>query len=118
MSGKRPLQLGWECKCPRCEKGDLYKPGLTLSLRDSCENCGLDLRKSDTADGPAFFLIFFLSIPIVPLALLLEVLVHPPLWVHIIVWTIVALGLTILTLRPMKAYIIALQFRHRPTDWE
>ncbi len=113
-----PLRIGWACKCPRCEEGSLYKPGWTLDLRDQCEACGLDFHKNDAADGPAFFLICFLGISIVPLALILDALVHPPLWVHIVLWGIVTLGITLGALRPVKACILALQFRHRPTDWE
>lgn len=113
-----PLQIGLACKCPRCERGDLYKPGWTLDLRDSCVQCGLDFQKNDAADGPAFFLICFLGVLVVPLALLLDMLFHPPIWVHMVLWTIVALGVTLGALRPVKAFIMALQFRHRPTDWE
>jgi uncharacterized protein (DUF983 family) len=112
------LTLGWQCKCPRCKEGDLYKPGLTLGLRDTCAVCGLDLSKNDSADGPAVFLIFIFGFALVPLALILEFTLHPPLWVHAVLWGIVLIGLTIGMLRPIKAYIIALQFKHRPGDWE
>ncbi len=112
------LKLGLACKCPSCKKGSLYKPGITLTLRDKCEGCGLDLAKNDSADGPAVFLIFILGFALVPLALLVDALVHPSLWVHGILWSVVALGITLGTLRPLKSYIIALQFKYRPEDWE
>lgn len=113
-----PLKLGWHCKCPKCAQGDLYKPGFTLTLRDQCAVCGLDLSKNDSADGPAVFLIFILGFLLVPLALLLDQWMRPPLWFHAILWSIIALSLTVGMLRPLKAYIIALQFKHRPRDWE
>ncbi len=112
------IKLGFACKCPRCKQGDLYKPGFTLSLRDKCESCALDLGKNDSADGPAVFLIFILGFLIVPLALVIEVLFHPPMWLHMTLWTPLVLGLTLGSLRPLKAYIIALQFRHRPESWK
>lgn len=118
LPDKDLLLLGWACKCPRCRKGDLYKPGLTLSLNNICAACGLDLDKNDSADGPAVFLIFILGFGLVPLALLLEFTFHPPLWVHTVLWGAVILALTIGALRPLKAYIIALQFKHRPGDWK
>ncbi len=105
------------CKCPRCGVSDLYKPGSFMDVQDVCPNCGLKLAKNDSADGPAVFLIFILGFLLVPLALIFEALVHPPLWVHAVLWTIVALGLTLGSLRPLKAYVIALQYRHRPGDW-
>ncbi len=89
-----------------------------MSLRDNCAVCGLDLTKNDSADGPAVFLIFILGFLLVPLALITDNLFSPPLWVHAILWGSVALGLTLGALRPLKAYIIALQFKHRPKDWE
>lgn len=113
-----PLKLGWHCKCPKCAQGDLFKPGFNLELRDRCAVCGLDLSKNDSADGPAVFLIFILGFLLVPLALVLEFQVHPPLWLHAVLWSAVAVGLTVGMLRPLKAYIIALQFKHRPNDWE
>jgi len=115
---KKMLRLALTQKCPRCGQGDLYQPGFSLSLRPACPSCGLDLSKSDAADGPAVFLIFILGFLLVPAALLVESLFHPPLWVHGVVWGIVLLGLTIGALRPIKAYVIALQFKHRASDWD
>lgn len=75
------------------------------------------LARNDSGDGPAVFLIFALGFLLVPLALFVETLFAPPLWVHAVLWTVVALGLTIGALRPLKSYVIALQFKHRPGDW-
>ena len=112
------LQKGLACKCPRCFKGDLFKPGLIcFDLEDKCANCGLDFQKSDSADGPAVFLIFILGFSIVPLALLVDALLAPPLWVHGVLWSAVCLALTLGSLKPLKSYIITLQFKHRPGDW-
>ena len=106
------------CKCPQCHVGDLYKAGFTIDLRDSCAECGLDFTKNDSADGPAVFMIFVLGFVLVPMALLFENIFSPPLWVHAVLWGSVALGLTIGMLKPLKSYVIALQFKHRPGDWK
>lgn len=112
------LKLGLACKCPACGEGALFKPGfMSLTLKNKCETCGLDLAKNDSADGPAVFLIFVLGFLLVPLALLFEFTFHPPLWLHVIIWGIAALGITLGTLKPLKSYIIALQYKHRPEDW-
>ena len=112
------LKQSMACKCPKCHQGNLYKPGFTLDLADRCSECGLDFTKNDSADGPAVFLIFFLGFLLVPLALGLEVLLAPPLWVHAVLWSAVTLILTIGMLKPLKSYVIALQFKHRPGDWK
>ncbi|MCD8497616.1 MAG: DUF983 domain-containing protein [Alphaproteobacteria bacterium] len=109
------LKTGWKCLCPRCKEASLYAPGFTLDVRKECPNCHLRFDKSDSADGPAVFLVFILGFLLVPIALWVEYAFHWPVWVHAVVWGILALALTIGTLRPLKAYIIALQFKHR--DW-
>lgn len=111
------ITLAMSCKCPKCQKGDLYKKGFTIELNDHCPECGLDFSKNDSADGPAVFLIFILGALLVPLALILDAYMEPPLWVHAVLWTAVALVLTLGALKPLKAYIIALQYKHRPEDW-
>jgi len=111
------LKLGWQCKCPKCYKGDLYKSRYDLTLKSVCDHCGLDLAKNDSADGPAVFLIFALGFLIVPLALIADAFFSWPIWLHAIVWTALTLALILGTLRPIKAYVIALQFKYRPDDW-
>lgn len=111
------LGVGWKCLCPRCKKASLYEPGFTLSVREKCPECGLNFSKSDSADGPAVFLIFILGFLLVPIALWVEYSFHWPVWLHAIVWGILALTMTVGSLRPLKAYIIALQFKHRPGNW-
>jgi uncharacterized protein (DUF983 family) len=98
------------CHCPRCGEGGLFT-GL-LTVRPSCPACGLDLSAEDAGDGPAVFVIFFLGLIVVGLAAIVEIKLSPPLWVHLVLWTPVILGGAILMLRPLKAGLIALQFRH------
>lgn len=112
------IMLALACKCPRCQRGNIFPPGLSFSLRPSCDSCGLDFTRNDIADGPAVFLIFILGFLLVPAALILEVLVHPPLWVHCVLWGGVALAATLGALRVLKAYVLALQFKHRASDWD
>lgn len=119
MSFTTTLQQGLACKCPKCNEGDLFEPGfLAYELLEKCPSCGFDYSQNDSADGPAVFLIFILGFLLVPLALMLEAVLHPPLWFHAILWTIVALGLTLGSLKPLKSYIIHLQYKHRPGDWK
>lgn len=112
------IRLGLACKCPKCGVGDLYTSKLGFTVRERCENCRLALAENDSADGPAVFLIFILGFTVVPLALLFDWAFHPPLWVHAVLWGAVLLAATLGMLRPAKAYIIALQYKHRPSDWE
>jgi len=98
------------CRCPRCGEGALFT-GL-LTVRPSCPACGLDLSAQDAGDGPAVFVILILGLIVVGLAAIVEIKLSPPLWVHLVLWTPLIIGGAILMLRPLKAGLIALQFRH------
>jgi len=111
---RSPFATGLACKCPRCGQGKLYSGFLTVAER--CTVCGLDLRKADSGDGPAVFIIFILGFLVVPMALLLEAKVEPPMWVHLAIWPVTILGGALALLRPMKGIMIALQYRHEASD--
>jgi|SRR5579862_8488863 len=98
------------CRCPRCGEGALFD-GL-LTVRPACPNCGLDFSAEDAADGPAVFVILFLGLIVVALAAWVELSFSPPIWVHVVLWTPLIIGGAILMLRPLKAGLIALQYRH------
>ncbi len=108
------LRAGLLCRCPRCGEGRLF-PDFVHFLRvaQSCGVCGLDLRPEDSGDGPAVFVMFVTGPLVVGLAILLEVLVGPPLWLHALLWIPTVLATSIALLRPLKAVLIALQYRHR-----
>ncbi len=98
------------CRCPRCGEGRLFS-GL-LTVRPACPACGLDFSAQDAADGPAVFVIFILGMIVVGLAAIVEIKFAPPIWVHLLLWTPLILVGAILLLRPLKAGLIALQYRH------
>ena len=98
------------CRYPRCGEGALFA-GL-LQVRPACAVCGLDLSTQDAGDGPAVFVILFLGLIVVALAAWVELRFAPPFWVHAVLWLPLILGGAILMLRPLKAGLIALQYRH------
>jgi uncharacterized protein (DUF983 family) len=105
------LRAALTCRCPRCGEGALFS-GL-LSVRPVCAACGLDLSAEDAGDGPAVFVILFLGLIVVGLAFWVELRFAPPIWVHMALWTPLIVGGAIAMLRPLKAALIALQYRHR-----
>lgn len=99
-------------RCPACRQGRLFKPW-SLTMVDKCEHCGEPLGRNDVGDGAAVFVIFLLGLTLVPLAWIFENLVAPPLWVHAVLWGVVALGIMSVLLPAVKAYVILLERRHR-----
>jgi uncharacterized protein (DUF983 family) len=102
------------CRCPRCGKGALFRN--LLEIRERCEFCDLDLRQGDAGDGATVGVILVLGAIIVAMAIWVEVRFTPPLWLHAVIWPIVTTPLAILLMRPAKAALIALQYRHRATE--
>ncbi len=76
------------------------------------------LAENDSGDGPAVILIFILGFVAVPFVLWIEAQWAPAVWVHALVGGTVVLGLTALLLRPIKAYMTAMQYRYRRSDFE
>lgn len=63
------IQAGLKLKCGHCGTGSLFKS--YLKLRERCDVCQQDLTVADTADGPAFFVGFGVTIILVPVILVL-----------------------------------------------
>ncbi len=82
-------------------------------MRQACEVCRLDLSAQDAGDGPAVFVILFLGFIVVGLAAVVEIRFSPPIWVHLLLWAPLILVGAVAMLRPLKAGLIALQYRHR-----
>jgi len=112
------LKQGIKGKCPACLKGNLFQKKFDLSVQARCKNCDLDFAHSDSADGPAVFLIFILGFLLVPAALIMDILYTPPIWLHIVLWGGLTLIIGIGALRPLKSYIIYLQYKYRKSDWD
>ena len=100
-------------RCPRCGKG---RCSGFLALRPRCEHCGLDYSFVDSADGPAFFVMFISGFIVAGSALAVEMLYAPPYWVHALLWVPLILITTLLPLRPIKGLLIALQYHHKAAE--
>jgi uncharacterized protein (DUF983 family) len=109
-----PYAVGLAGRCPRCGQGRLFKGFLALQPR--CEACGLDFSFADSADGPAFFIMSIVGILVVGLALAVEFAYEPPIWLHLVIWSTLAIALSLAMARPAKGLMIALQYRHRAEE--
>jgi uncharacterized protein (DUF983 family) len=109
-----PIVAGLLGRCPRCGKGRLFEGFLTL--RPRCESCDLDFSFVDSADGPAFFVMFFSGFIVAGSALAVEILYAPPYWVHALLWGPLILITAVLPLRPVKGLLIALQYHNKAEE--
>jgi uncharacterized protein (DUF983 family) len=106
-----PIAAGLSACCPRCGKGKLFNG--FLALRPRCDHCGLDFSFADSADAPAFFVMFISGFIVAGSALAVEIVYAPPYWVHALLWAPLILLTTLAPLRPVKGLLIALQYHHK-----
>jgi uncharacterized protein (DUF983 family) len=114
MTEPSPFLAGVRARCPRCGEGALFSG--FLKVADRCDACGLDYSAEDAGDGPAVFIMFLVGLIVVPLALVLELAAAPPVWLHLILWLPLSLALCLAFLRPFKATLFALQYRHKASE--
>jgi len=108
------LRTALLCRCPRCGEGRLFAGFLTPVPR--CAACDLDTRFVDSGDGPAVFVILLVGFVVVVAALVTEVKYAPPYWVHAVAWVPTILALSLGLIRPLKALMIGLQYRHKARE--
>ena len=109
-----PFVAGVLGRCPNCGEGPLFEGFLRVSPR--CEACGFDLAKADSGDGPAVFVILIAGFVVAFAALITEIAVHPPVWVHLIIWLPVTLIVCLALLRPFKGAMLAAQFMNKASQ--
>ena len=94
--------------CPRCGRALLFAGWVTFA--DRCSGCGLDFTRFNVGDGPAAFLTLILGALVVAGAITLELTLHPPLWLHMLIWIPVAAAGVIWSLRIAKAALLAAEY--------
>ena len=114
MAGHNPLLAGLAGRCPNCGEGHLFEG--FLKVTSECEACGYDLRAADSGDGPAVFVILIAGFIVAFAALFTEFTVHPPVWVHLVLWLPATLIISLGMLRPLKGVMLASQFANKASE--
>ena len=78
-----------------------------------CDHCDLSFADHDSGDGPAVFLIFIIGFIAVPAGILIHYSLDLPSWAPALIIAFLAISMALVLLRPTKAYVIGLQYRHR-----
>ena len=112
-----PYVAGLRMRCPRCGEGPLFAGYLRIA--EACTVCGLPLSKNDTGDGPAVFLIFIIGTVATAFVFLLDRWIPGlPYWIPVLSGSVLVIVMTLVMLRPSKAYVVALHYRHHREDYE
>lgn len=102
---------GMRKQCPQCGAKTLFSKYLTVS--DNCSSCGLGLSGHEADDAPPYFTIFIVGHVIVPVALVVEKLYMPPLYVHALIFGILSITVSLISLPIVKGGVVGLQWALR-----
>ena len=97
--------------CPRCDSRTLFVG--PVKFADRCRVCGLDLTRFNVGDGPAGFLTLIIGALITGLAIWVDLSLHPPFWVHILIWVPVTAIAVLAGLRVAKALLLIAEYRNK-----
>jgi len=87
-----------------------------LRICGTCVECGFDLAKADSGDGPAVFVVLICGALSCFGLLFTEVSLHLPVWLELTIWIPVAVLLCLAALRPFKGILVAMQFHNRASQ--
>ena len=110
MTSPRPIDSAIQGACPRCGTHTLFASFVRFA--DRCRACGLDYTQFNVGDGPVVFLTLGVGAIVTICAVVLELKVSPPFWVHALLWIPVTLVLIVLALRFAKGLLLALEYRN------
>jgi uncharacterized protein (DUF983 family) len=108
------VQVGLRNLCPRCGAKTLYVGMIKFAPR--CTACGLDFDAFNVGDGPAAFLTLIIGTLVCIAAITFELAVHPPMWLHIVLWPPITIGLVIASLRVAKGMLLASEYRNHARE--
>ena len=104
-------QAALRCRCQRCGVGSL-RAGLP-TVRPACTEYGLDLSAANTGDGAASAVILLLGAVMVGAVFRVGFRFDSPAWMHLMLWSTVALPFVVLPMRPLKAALVVQQCWYR-----
>ena len=104
----RAMWRGFRSRCPNCGQGRMFRA--FLKVIDRCEVCGTELFHQRADDAPPYFVILITGHVVVPVALIVETELSPPLWVHAVIWGPLTVAMALALLQPIKGAIVGWQW--------
>ena len=105
------LWRGFLMRCPSCGTGRIFRA--FLKITDDCEHCNETLHHHRADDAPAYFTILIVGHIVIPMLLAVEVAYKPPMLLHMTVWPILTVVLSLLLLPRIKGALVGLQWAYR-----
>jgi uncharacterized protein (DUF983 family) len=108
---KLALVRGARCRCPACGAGQLYKS--YIKPVETCTSCKTDLYHQQSDDAPPYFTMMLVGHIVIPIAVIIERVWKPEIWLQLVIWLPLTLFLTLALLPMIKGAIIGLQWALR-----
>jgi uncharacterized protein (DUF983 family) len=113
MTADRPgwrsaVARGFKGRCPACGGGRLFARFLRVAER--CGECGADLHHHRADDLPPYIVIMIVGHVVGTAILVAETRFETPLWLHLVLWPLLALILSLVLLQPVKGAVVGLQY--------
>lgn len=105
------VQAGLKGLCPRCGAASLFDGPIRFAA--SCRSCALDYGAFNVGDGPAALLTLGVGAMVCAGAIIFELTVHPPWWLHALLWFPITLVLVLSALRVCKGMLLASEYGAR-----
>jgi len=87
-----------------------------VTFAERCAACGLDFTRFNVGDGPAAFLTLILGTIITIMAIGVELTLHPPLWLHMLIWLPLTAVSVVYCLRIAKGALMAAEYRNEARE--
>lgn len=104
------IRRGLSGRCPACGEGRIFDR--FLKVKPACQSCGEAFHHHRADDLPPYLVIIIVGHVIGSLILLVEVELNLgwPTWVHVVIWPLLTLGLSLALIQPIKGAVIGLQW--------
>ena len=103
------LQAAALGQCPRCGARTMFAS--TVRFAERCRDCGLDYGRFNVGDGPAAFLTLIIGGLIAVLAIVVDMAMRPPIWVHVLLWVPLTTVAVVGGLRLAKGILLTIEYR-------
>lgn len=105
---KKAVLAGIADHCPRCGQAPLFARGLRTVPH--CPACGQDWSAQRADDFPAYLVILILGHVLVPIVVAVNIAWDVPLVPQMIAWSLLAVLIAVLMIRPAKGGVIGAQW--------
>ena len=110
-SKRQAMWRGSIGKCPACGSDGLF--ARYLKVADKCETCGVVLAGHQADDAPPYFTFFIVGHTVIPIALIVERTYQAPLIVHAMMFSVLSVIITLISLPMAKGAVVGLQWALR-----